>query len=564
MAAALYNEGAVEPLGQLSVLIVDCQTTGASPALGAVLEIGWGVARAEGDGVADLQAHWVTLPAGTVVASPVRRLTGFDPVVVESAGTMDPPEVWQRLRASMSHAAPAPAAIHFARFELAFLRDWAARFEPETTFPLDAVCLHAVACRLYPDLPRRSIRALAGYLGHGVDLTRRCLGHVEATAFIWRKLAGELAGRGIQTWDELRAWLETPAPARARKRRYPLPSARYRVLPDQPGVYRFLRCNGDLLYVGKAASLRKRVASHFTTRSAITERALEMLTQVHDVEVTPTCSALEAALLENEEIKGRNPPYNVQLVAGDPRTWFCTRACDAAAPAVDEVHRCGPLPSRFAVLALGAVRALLAGDSGTPTLRARAVGAALWWAPDEEVFEAGLAAFVARHGLAGGSPWEALAAAARLILERGEVADPEQADVERDDDPRRWDPERVVRHLERGVAQAHQLLERARWLCLLHDSAVAFREPGSERTRLLRVAAGQVVEARDLAPGESIPVPGRSLPLRERQAAFDRSGYDRLRTLTSELKRILRDGGQVVVGLGRGHRLRPQALLRWV
>jgi hypothetical protein len=218
------------------------------------------------------------------------------------------------------------------------------------------------------------------------------------------------------------------------------------------------------------------------------------------------------------------------------------------------------------VLALGAVRALLAGESGTPTLRARAVGAALWWAPEEEVFQTGFAAFVARHGLAGGSPWEAVAAAARLILDRGEVVDPEQVDVdvEGEDDPRRWDPERVVRHLERGVAQAHQLLERARWLCLLHDSAVAFREPGSERTRLLRVAAGQVVEACDLGPDERVPAPGGSRPLRERQAAFDRSAYDRLRTLTSELKRILRDGGQVVVGLGRGQRRRPQGLLRWV
>jgi DNA polymerase-3 subunit epsilon len=556
----------VEALAQLPVLVVDCQTTGASPALGSVLEIGWGVARAQGEGVDDLQAHWVTLPAGTVVDSQVRRLTGFDEAVVEGAGTLDPPEVWQRLRSTIRFAGRAPSAIHFARFELAFLRDWAGRFEPETAFPLDAVCLHAIACRLYPDLPRRGLRALAGYLGHGVDLTRRCLGHVEATAFIWRKLAGELAGRGILTWQALGGWLETPAPARSRKRRYPLPSATYRALPDEPGVYRFLRSNGDLLYVGKAASLRKRVASHFRVKAAATERALEMLTQVHDVQVTPTRSALEAALLENEEIKGRNPPYNVQLVAGDPRTWFCTRACDAAAPAVDEAHRCGPLPSRFAVLALGAVRALLSGEHATALVRARAVGAALWWAPEEAVFEAGLAAFVARHGLAGAaSPRDALGAVARLILDRGEVVDSEQPDSDRPDgDPRRWDPERVVRHLERGVAQAHQLLERARWLCLLHDSAIAFREPGSARTRVLRVDGGQVVEARDLDAGESVPAPGRARPLRDRQAAFDRSGYDRLRTLTSELKRILRDGGEAVVCVGRGRRLRPGGVLRWV
>jgi len=47
----------------------------------------------------------------------------------------------------------------------------------------------------YPDLPRRNLRALAGFLGHSLHLERRALGHVRATAFIWRKLVAELAGK---------------------------------------------------------------------------------------------------------------------------------------------------------------------------------------------------------------------------------------------------------------------------------------------------------------------------------------------------------------------------------
>ena len=49
---------------------------------------------------------------------------------------------------------------------------------------------------------------------------------------------------------------------------YPIASERYKNLPDAPGVYRFLRSNCDVLYVGKAASLRKRVASHFIGRAS--------------------------------------------------------------------------------------------------------------------------------------------------------------------------------------------------------------------------------------------------------------------------------------------------------
>src|SRR4029077_7192535 len=84
----------------------------------------------------------------------------------------------------------------------------------------------------------------------------------------------------------------------------------------------FVRSNGDVLYVGKAASLRKRVPSHFTAGSATTERALEMLTQVHDIQTTLTRTPLEEAVLENERIKALSPPYNVQLLGGDPRPWF--------------------------------------------------------------------------------------------------------------------------------------------------------------------------------------------------------------------------------------------------
>lgn len=140
-------------LSELDVLIVDCQTTGASPAHGVVLEIGWGVARASRPEAQGLEAHWLALPEGVRVDAQVRRLTGFDEAAVTS--TLEPRAAWQRLCAARSAAEPIPTAIHFAKFELAFLRDWSERFEPGAAFPLDAVCVHAIACRLYPDLPRR-------------------------------------------------------------------------------------------------------------------------------------------------------------------------------------------------------------------------------------------------------------------------------------------------------------------------------------------------------------------------------------------------------------------------
>lgn len=556
------------PLDALRVLIVDCQTTGASPALGSVLELGFGLACVnEPELESAAEAHWVIPSEGERVSPQVRQLTGFHDSVLETALT--PELAWQRLRALSDNAVSTPTAIHYARFELSFLRDWAQRFEPAGEFPFDAVCVHAIACRLYPNLPRRNLRALAGFLGHGLHLERRSLGHVQATAFIWRKLVSELKARGVETWPELLAWLASDErPATPRKRRYPIAPANYRNLPDQPGVYRFLRSNGDVLYVGKATSLKKRVSSHFTKQSGATERALEMLTQVSEIAFTPTSSPLEAALLETQTIKRINPPYNVQLLQGERGVWFATSDFHGAAPEPDAQHRFGPLSSRYSLRALGAFVRLLAGTSPSAALAAASVGAPTRFGPDEATFSAGFALFAAKHlsavqataepaGGAERSPRRHALETARRLLE----LTPEEPEAADEDAPKVWDPPRVCRHLERAIGQAYRVLRRSSWLCLLAESSVAYREPGAEVGRYLQLSAAEISEGGDVGAGTLLPAPVRS-PQRALQAAFDAARYDSLRILTTELKRILKSGGEVKVRLSRSRLLQGAALER--
>jgi DNA polymerase-3 subunit epsilon len=540
-------------LSELQVLALDCQAAGASPAYGDLLEMGWGVCSASGL-VGPVESRWIAPRTKRRIGRPVRELTGWSEACLDEAVAED--EVWTKLgevteRVRAEGASFVPSVIHFARFELTFLRDLHARLGGATEFPFDVVCLHAIAARLFPDLPRRNIRALAGYLGHSPELVRRSAGHVVATAFIWRELVPLLERAGITTWHELGTWLSaTRASPRSTRRSYPLPIELRRGLPDASGVYRFLRKNGDVVYVGKATSLKKRVASHFKSRGPATERGLELLTQVHDIHHTETPSILEAALLECDEIKRLDPPYNVQLRAQERSAWFAASDLGSAVSIPDDAHRIGPLPSERALSPLYAMIRLVEGADPEPASRAGALAVPLVFAPDEPLFNEGFHAFVAAHLREGESAAERLTKASRALwLERGRTeldASPE------DRAPDEWDLARVRRRLERNLVQTGLLLRRARFLCLLVDSSVAFREREGRSARGLVVAGGEIVEREELTRVDDVVRLGRTRPrsFADRQRVFDGAVYDRLRTLLTELQRIRDERGEIALRVG--------------
>lgn len=95
------------------------------------------------------------------------------------------------------------------------------------------------------------------------------------------------------------------------------------VIPDKPGVYQFMDSSGNMLYVGKAKNLKKRVSSYFSrNQSGKTSVMLRKATVLKHIVVDNESDAL---LLENNIIKSHQPRYNILLKDDKSFPWICIK-----------------------------------------------------------------------------------------------------------------------------------------------------------------------------------------------------------------------------------------------
>ena len=539
-------------LAALPVLVIDCQATLAAPR-GHLIELGWALAlpRTTTSAPLAVSARLVRLPEGERVPRGVSRITGItDDLLADGVPVED---AWRELErdARTLSLRPAPAVAHFARFERPFVERLAGGSPL-----LEIVCTHEIALRLFPELPRRGLRALAGYFGRSVGALRRSAEHVLATSFVWQHLSALLDERGVRSWPDLRAWLAEPVSRRTRaKRGWPMPRELRLALPDRPGIYRMLRTSGDVLYVGKAASLRKRVNSYFRKQSGIHERTLEMLSQARGLSYVVAETPLEAALLEPDEIKRNRPPYNEALTETDRAVWFARADLSAKSPRSTSECTVGPFPSAVLLDRLDAL------TSAAPTALAPAR-----WAPSTAVFEEGLALLRRSHReLAEGIHRRPLLVlGARLWREGRRLNEQDDAAGEEHAHPsdagplfaRAWTPAQVATEIEGLALQCAHAIRRARWLTALVESTITFHEAPAAGARLLVLRDGEIVRREHVEPDVVAPGPDFYRRSRaERHATFTIARFDRLRVLTTELKRLVAKGNPVCV------RLAPRAVL---
>jgi DNA polymerase-3 subunit epsilon len=283
----------------------------------------------------------------------------------------------------------------------------------------------------------------------------------------------------------------------------------------------------------------------------VPERLLEMLSQARAISFDVTPSPLEAALLEPDEIKRHRPPYNVALTTASRALWFTSLDLSARRPQPSPHCPFGPFASaetldQFAALARAGRAALTPGSRG----------------PDDRTFTAGYSRLCATHPELSRDDLsdyaKLLRLGTRLWREGRRDRDAEEDDAEDDaNDTRRgvtvWTPEFVQVSLEWLALRAALARRRAIWLTRLFDSSVVWREPGDRCARLMVIENGEVmlrvaVDARATPP---IP-PGYRRPVAARREAFTLASFDRLRVLTTELKRLIAAGAPVALRLGVG------------
>lgn len=192
----------------------------------------------------------------------------------------------------------------FLRYE--FIRNG---YEPLSNL---TVCTLKLSRKIFPSLKSRSLASVSEHLRIKNKQSHRALSDAETTAKILIKLIKKLSNeKGIETLQQLLEYESSAAASRTKMRLPKEVNDSLYPLPNAPGVYYFLNKKNEIIYIGKAKSLKDRVRSYFS--STATGKAKKIARQATQIKTEITNSELTALLLEAESIKLIDPKFNKQL-----------------------------------------------------------------------------------------------------------------------------------------------------------------------------------------------------------------------------------------------------------
>ncbi len=270
--------------------IVDIETTGGKPAQHYITEIAIVIS----DGQRIKERFSTLVHTRQEIPIFIQRLTGISNEMLQDAPPLEEiaPRIMQMLHNKVFVA-------HNVNFDFKFLTHHLAQCGYQLS--LKRICTVRLSRKIIPGLPSYSLGRLCKSLGIRVNNRHRALGDAEATARLLHLLLEKDSEKLISKH------------IRSHQREFSLPPnlerSEYEALPAEAGVYYMLDEKSRPLYIGKAANIRKRIASHFAS-SFDEKNFLALYSRIHHISYTITGNELTASLLESYEIKKQQPPFN--------------------------------------------------------------------------------------------------------------------------------------------------------------------------------------------------------------------------------------------------------------
>ena len=314
-------------LRDTTFVVVDLETTGSR-------------AKAAADGSSDAitEIGAVKVRGGQIIgefATLVDPQRTIPPQIVELTGittamVRDAPTIAAVLPMFLEFAHGAVLVAHNAGFDIGFLR--AAAEQCEIPWPSPPVlCTVRLARRVLSreEAPSVRLSALARLFGSATEPTHRALDDARATVDVLHALIERVGNQGVATYQDLREYLPTVSNAQRGKRMLA------KGIPHRPGVYLFRGPSSEVLYVGTATDLRRRVSQYFTGADP-RGRIKEMVGLAAAVDHVECAHALEAGVRELRLLAAHAPPYNRR--SRFPHRWWWVTLTDEAFPRLSVVR----------------------------------------------------------------------------------------------------------------------------------------------------------------------------------------------------------------------------------
>jgi DNA polymerase-3 subunit epsilon len=297
----IANDLSIVPVDNAEFCVVDVETTGLSPSYNNIIEIG--IIKVSGLKIIDSYQSLVN--PQREVPYYITQLTGITSDDVYNAPFFE--DIANEVADFISGHI---IAGHNLSFDKSFLRKEFEACGKDVLLKHD-VCTLKLARRMYPMLKSKSLGSVCRHLGVNNMSAHRALGDAKVTARILIKMISELKENyGVHYADELIKFQKLEKKDLKVKVKQSL-SDDLAALPHAPGIYYFLNSKNEIIYIGKAKSLRDRVKSYFS--SAAPSKAKKIIKQASRLKIQITNSELTALLNEAELIKVINPKHNTML-----------------------------------------------------------------------------------------------------------------------------------------------------------------------------------------------------------------------------------------------------------